>query len=75
MTTPAMEKPLTPAEMERLTDHMSPYDRSLFQRALFAAQAEGRKQGLREAAAFDGPDLQTGEGESLAAAIEQLKEK
>lgn len=49
MTTPTMDEPLTPAEMERLTDHMSPYDRSLLQRALFAAQAEGRKQGLGEA--------------------------
>lgn len=37
------------------------------------AMSAGRAQGLREAAAFVGPDLQTGEGESLAAAIEQLR--
>ena len=38
-----------------------------------ATLTAGREQGLMEAAAFVGPDLQTGEGESLAAAIEQLR--
>lgn len=34
----------------------------------------GREKGLMDAAAFIGPDLQTGEGESLADAIRAMKE-
>ena len=75
MTTPTMDEPLTPAEMERLTDHMSPYDRSLLQRALFAAQAEGRKQGLGEAKEVCEAMHDEDRPGDYVAAIEQLEGK
>jgi hypothetical protein len=84
MTTPTRE-PLTPEELERLTGFMSPYDLTLFNRAIADATAAGREQGIREAALICRttppepfrPSIEAAHAiEQLrAAAIEQLRGK
>lgn len=76
------DEPLTPDEMARLTSHMSPYDLSLFHRAVSAAHAQGRARGLGEAVevceqnAKRWPDLRCFYvANECAAAIEQLRGK
>lgn len=48
MTTPT-RSPLTQEELDRITLYMSPYELSLFDRAIADAHTAGRAQGLREA--------------------------
>ena len=80
MTTPTREQVIQAAQAVGVPDiwlaTMTDLAFEYLGKMLQAAHAAGRAQGLGEAAAFVGPELQTADGErSLAAAIESLKEQ